>query len=272
MRCFYCGSADKAASEEHIPSAYLGSRLKTRKVCKECNKRANEQIDQRMAESLQVRMPKARGDVRSIRRQSEAVMLETDGIVSTTGDPVKVRFTADGREARRAGGELVRDVVEIRYGFDSDLWLQFIAKVALGCATKLFPDAWLDERVAKALQSLLWHGPIDTVTWPAGIEAWPGELNADDLLAVGLGHDRHLVGFEAAGDCSVAFAILFGGEITCKLPLPGTAVPSEGAVWILDWHPGAPPRREGLDQAIERMLRERGWSTQQIDAVRVPAQ
>lgn len=271
MRCFYCGSENKLASEEHIPSAHLGSRLKTRKVCEPCNKRANEQIDQRMAESLQVQMPKARGDVRSIRRQGNAVTLHTNGVVSGTGEPVKLRFTRHGREARRPSGELVETVVEVRYGFNSDLWLQFIAKVALGCATKLFSDAWLDTRVAKALQSLLWHGPIDTVTWPTGVEAWPGELDADDLLAVGLGHDRHLVGFEAAGENSVAFAILFGGEIVCKLPLPGTPVPSEGAVWILDWHPGPPPNREGLDQAIERMLRERGWSANQIDAVRVSA-
>jgi hypothetical protein len=36
-------------SEEHIPSKFLGSRLKTRRVCMDCNRRAAAEIDNHFA-------------------------------------------------------------------------------------------------------------------------------------------------------------------------------------------------------------------------------
>lgn len=63
--------------------------------------------------------------------------------------------------------------------------------------------------------------------------------------------------------------MLFGAQITCRLPLPGVAVEGTGPVWVIDWHPGEPPPKEDFDDAIERMLHERGWSTAEIDAVRL---
>ncbi len=257
MRCFYCARTGRPASTEHIPSAYLGSRLTTRRVCKGCNERANLEIDDHMAKFLMVQMPKALADVRSIRRQGKQPNVEVDAVVSATGEPVRQRFTPQGREARRANGELVRDVVEVHYGFASDLWVQFIAKVALGCAAQLFSDDWLDERVAISLRSLLWHGPIDNAIWPEGIAGWPDELEPANPIRRALGDDRHLVGLVSDKD-STAIAMLFGGQIVCQLPLPGVKVPGSGSVWVLDWHPGDPPAREDYDDAIERMMRQRG--------------
>ena len=182
------------------------------------------------------------------------------------------RFSPNGRDAWRPDGTPVSDTVEISYGLDADLWLRFIAKVALGCAAQLFDDDWLDERVAVAVRSLLWHGPIDPQTFPGGLPGWPEEFDASHPVRQALGDQRHLVGLMADDDdsgSSVAIAMLFGGQITCRLPLPGVAVQGSGPAWVIDWHPGDPPPREDFDEAVERMLRERGWSTQQIDGARL---
>jgi HNH endonuclease len=152
MRCFYCAGTGKPASEEHIPSQFLGSRLKTRRVCRDCNARAAREIDGRFADYLMVKMPKALADVRSIKHQGKEPSFETDATISATGERVRVRFTPRGREVRRPSGEKVHDVIEVQYGLDSDLWVQFNAKVALRCAAKLFPDEWLDEPLARALR------------------------------------------------------------------------------------------------------------------------
>jgi hypothetical protein len=165
----------------------------------------------------------------------------------------------------------VGEPVEISYGFDSDLWVRFIAKVALGCASQLFADEWLDEPLARALRDLLWQGPIDNAIWPGGIPGWPGELEAEHPARRALGEDRHMVGLLADDDelgAVSAIALLFGGQIVSRLPLPGLAVPDAGRVWILDWQHAAAPQPEDYDSAIERMLRGRGWSASQIDDLR----
>lgn len=271
MRCFYCAATDKAASEEHIPSQFLGSRLKTRRVCRDCNARAAREIDDRFAGYLMVKMPKALADVRSIKHQGKEPSFETDSIISATGEPVRLRFTPQGRQARRANGEIVHEPVEVRYGLDSDLWVRFIAKVALGCATQLVPDEWLDEPLARALRALLWHGPIDNTIWPEGVPGWPGELEPEHPARRALREDQHMVGLLADDDelgAVSAIALLFGGQITSRLPLPGLAVPNSGRVWILDWQHPVAPQPEDYDSAIERMLRGRGWSASEIDDLR----
>ncbi|MDQ3729630.1 MAG: hypothetical protein M3355_08570, partial [Actinomycetota bacterium] len=215
----------------------------------------------------------ALSDVRSLRRQQEEPVVEVDGVISASGDPVRVRFSPQGREARRPNGRGVEAVVEVAYELDPDLWVRFIAKVALGCAAQLFDDSWLDHPTARAARLLLWHGPIDPKVWPGGVPGSPEELGSSDPVRQALGDGRHLVGLAAADDrpgSSVALAMLFGGLITCRLPLPEVAVPGSGVVWVIDWHPGDPPPREDFDAAIERMLGERGWSTAQIDAARLP--
>jgi hypothetical protein len=273
MRCFYCARTGMPAADEHIPSAFLGSRLKTRSVCKDCNERAGQEIDNRFADYPMIRMPKALADVRSINRQSQEPYIKVDGIISATGEPVHVRFTPRGRQAHRPNGEIVHDVIEIKYGLDSDLWVRFIAKVALGCAARLFPDDWLDEPVARALRDLLWHRPpVDNAIWPSGITGWPDELEPEHPARQALGDGRHLVGLAADDDdasAAVAIALLFGGQMACSLPLPSVAVSGSGPVWIIDWRSRSVPQKEDYDTAIERLLRQRGWSTQQIDAVRV---
>jgi hypothetical protein len=274
MRCFYCARTGMPAADEHIPSAFLGSRLKTRRVCRECNERAGLEIDDRFADYLMVQMPKALADVRSIRHQRKDPSVETDGTVSGTGERVRVRFTPQGRQAQRPNGESVHDVIEIKYGLDSDLWVRFIAKVTLGCAAQLFPDDWLDEPVARALRDLLWHRPpVDNAIWPGGITGWPDELKPEHPARQALGDGRHLVGLEADDDdasAAVAIALLFGGQIACTLPLPSVAVSGSGPVWIIDWRSRSVPQKEDYDTAIERLLREQGWSTDKIDAIRLP--
>jgi hypothetical protein len=242
-------------------------------VCQDCNERAGREIDERIAAYLMVQKPKALADVRSLRHQDREPTVEVDAIISATGEPVTVRFSPNRRDASRPNGTPVSDTVEISYGFDSDLWVQFIAKVALGCAAQLFDDDWLDERVAVAVRSLLWHGPIDSQTFPDGVPGWPEELPAGHHVRQALGDQRHLVGFVDAEDkpgSSVAIAMLFGGQITCRLPLPEVGVEGSGSVWVIDWRPRDPPPREDFDEAVERMLRERGWSEDQINAARLP--
>jgi hypothetical protein len=269
MRCFYCAETGKPASEEHVPSQFLGSRLKTRRVCRDCNARADREIDTRFADYLMVQMPKALADVRSIKHQGKEPSIETHATISATGERVRARFTPRGREARRPSGETVHDVIEVRYGLASDLWMQFTAKVALGCAAKLLPDEWLDEPLARALRSILWRGPIDNSIWPNGIPGWPDELDPEHPARQALGNERHMIGLLANDEeTPSAFALLFGGQITCGLPLPGLALPGSGRVWVLDWRPGDPPQAEDYDSAIERLLRDRGWSTSQINRLK----
>jgi hypothetical protein len=220
-----------------------------------------------------VQMPRALANVRSIAHQSTDPTVETDAIVSATGEPVSIQFSPRGRRIRRASGEQVRDVVEIKYGLDSDLWVRFIAKVALGCASKLLDEKWLDGTLAKGLQALLWHRPIDPVIWPGGIPAWPGELPCDHPARHALGDRRHLVGFETClkdAGSAVATAVLFGGQLVCTLPLPGFICAGSGPVWILDWRSPHVPHREDYDTAIERLLSEQGWSAERIDSLRLP--
>ncbi len=76
-----------------------------------------------------------------------------------------------------------------------------------------------------------------------------------------------LVGYD--GPNHFAFAHLFGGRLACALTLPGLA--TDGAsVGVLDSRLGEPPTPEGYDSAIERMLREQGWSPADIDGLRRP--
>jgi HNH endonuclease len=263
MRCFYCARTGMSASEEHIPCAFLGSRLKTRRVCRDCNERAGREIDDRLAAYQMVQMPKALADVRNVRRQGREPCLKVDGIRSGSGERVRVRFTPQGRQARRPNGEIVHGAIETKYGLDSNLWVRFIAKVALGCAAQLFPEEWLDWPIARALRDLLWRGPIDKAIWPDGISGWPGELELEHPARQALGGGRHLVGLiadEADATSAVVIALLFGGQIACSLPLPAVAVPGSGPVWVLDWRSRAVPQQEDYEAAIERLLAGRGWS------------
>jgi hypothetical protein len=246
--------------------------LKTRLVCSDCNGRTGREIDERLAAYLMVKMQMALADVRSLRHQQKEPVVDTDAVISHSGEPATIRFSPRGREVRRPDGTPVHEIVEISYGLDSDLWVRFIAKVALGCAAQLYDDDWHDTPIASALRALLWHGRIDPAVWPHGVPGWPDELAISHPVRQGLGDDRHLIGLLAADDdvgSSVAHAFLFGGQITCALPLPGLQVDGSGPAWVIDWHPGAPPAQEDFDEAIERLLREHGWTTAQIDAVRL---
>jgi hypothetical protein len=268
MRCFYCGESGKAGSNEHVPSQFLGSRLKTRRVCSPCGARIARELDDEVARYPMVLMPKALADVRSVKHQRKRPSFSVAGAVSATGQAVEVEFSPSGRVARDGRGAAVHDVVEVRYGLGDDLWPRLIAKVALGCASLLLPDDWLDGRLAQGLQSLLWHGPIDNVLWPGGVPAACGELEADDPARLALGRQRHMIGFvgdDGANHC--AFAYLFGGQLACALPLPGLAIDGP-SVWVLDSQLREPPAPEGYDSAIERMLGGQGWSPTDIEGLR----
>jgi hypothetical protein len=123
----------------------------------------------------------------------------------------------------------VREPVEIRYDLDSDLWVRFTAKLALGCAAKLLPDEWPAQPLAGAIRDLLWHRPpIDHRFWPDGVPGWPGELDREHPARQAIGDRRHLVGFTAPADSdgsTAAVGVLFGGQIVCGLPLPGVPCP-----------------------------------------------
>jgi hypothetical protein len=262
------------AADEHVPSRYLGSRLKTRRVCRGCNERAGREIDDRMANYLMVQVPKALADVRSIKHQAKEPHAESEGVVSATGERVRLTFDPRGMQARRATGEPVREPVEIRYDLDSDLWVRFTAKLALGCAAKLLPDEWPARPLAGAIRDLLWHRPpIDHRFWPDGVPGWPGELDREHPARQAIGDRRHLVGFTAPADSdgsTAAVGVLFGGQIVCGLPLPGVPCPGSGRIWVIDSRSSNPPTVEDYVAAIERLLRARGWSEQKLDALRLP--
>ena len=246
MRCFYCGESGKAGSNEHVPSQFLGSRLKTRRVCSPCGARIARELDDEVARYPMVLMPKALADVRSVKHQRKPPFFSVAGAVSATGQPVEIEFSPSGQLARDGLGAVVHDVVEVRYGLGSDLWPRFIAKVALGCASLVLPDDWLDGRLARGLQSLLWHGPIDNLLWPRGVPGICGELEVDDPARLALGRQRHMIGLVGDdGPNHFAFAYLFGGQLACVLTLPGLAI--DGAsVWVLDSRQREPPTVESV--------------------------
>lgn len=276
MRCFYCGNERPSGSPEHIVPAHLGGRLTTRAVCGDCNHRAGEEIDDPLATFLMVQIPKALNDVRNIRRLSRTPQVVADAI-DPAGQDVTLKFSPSGREVVDQNGNRVADAewAEITYPFDSDLWVRLIAKISLGCASKLVDENWLDEPLARALRSVLWHGPIDPAIWPPpeGVPGWPDELVPDHAVRHALGPDRHLVSImshDGNPGSSITHLFLFGGQIVCRLPLPGFEVEGSGPAWVLDWRPAPPPQQEDFDAAIERLLREQGWDEQRIDAARLP--
>lgn len=272
MKCFYCGRAGRSGSEEHIPSAFLGSRLKTRRVCGDCNQLAGDQIDDPFSKQLLVLIPRALNDVRNIRKQSKEPFAETSAIVSASGESISVRFSPSGREASNEHGELVHETLEVTYSMDRGLWTRFAAKTALGCASLVQDEDWIDTPLADGLRELLWGGRIDPSIWPNGVPAWPEELPPDDVVRSALGERKHAIGLlnsDQETGSAVASIFLFGGTLYQRLPLPGFAVSGSGPTWVIDPAPSAPPHSEDFDDAIARLLKEQGWTHQQIEDARV---
>ncbi|MGO9900288.1 MAG: hypothetical protein ACLP0J_11470 [Solirubrobacteraceae bacterium] len=168
-------------------------------------------------------------------------------------------------------GKRVRETVEVTYGLGSDLWVQFAAKVAPGSAAKLLDDEWLDSRLARAPQSLLWHGPIDNAIWPTSVPGFPEDLSDDHILGHCLGAYQHLIGFIRPATIPPPLSpSSCWWRARLNASLPGLECGGAGRVWVIDWSTQAVPACEEYDAAVERLLRDCGWSDAQIDAVRLP--
>lgn len=192
-----------------------------------------------------VLMPKALANVRSVKHQGKEPFFAMNGSTSASGEPILVEFSPEGRVARDKLGAPVNQVFELSYGLGSDLWVRFIAKVALGCAARILPDGWLDEPLAHALRSLLWHGRIDNGIWPHGVPGSCGELEADDPARLAVGDGRHMIGLLSDdAPTGFAFSYLFGRQLACASPLPGLVIDGGSAVWVLDWRVADPPKQE----------------------------
>lgn len=276
MRCFYCGLEKPSGSKEHVVSAHLGGRLVTRKVCKECNTGAGGAIDEPISSFVNVGIPKALNDVRHSRRAGKpAGVLEVDASTST-GTPVVVRFSPAGMQVIDSSGNVLETEsvggLELSYGFGSDEWVRFGAKVALGCISRIAPDEWLDSELAKSLQILLRGGAINPNLWPTpGVQAFPVPLPAEHAIVHALGPGRHMVALiaaEAEPQSAVLGIYLFGGELTYHLALRGFEVEGSGRAWVLDPSPGPPPQDEDCEDAIERLLREQAYSDERINELR----
>jgi hypothetical protein len=149
-----------------------------------------------------------------------------------------------------------RDVapqVEARFVFRPAVWLRMAAKMALGTASLVWDDAWLDTQSAKDVQQTLWDPN------PRMDDGEPAEMvpaYRPNELAHLCDPPEHLLFFMGGADETKFVAMLFGSEVIgMPLALNGQSHPR--VAWLMDGHGGAPCELT-MDQLLEDAARRAG--------------
>jgi hypothetical protein len=149
------------------------------------------------------------------------------------------RIQADlERKVGRKGGQLsfgqrqtrvVDDKFEASFKFSPSAWLRMTAKMALGCASLVWPERWLDTPSAQQTQQLLWDQSGKDGTVPA---------QPDGPLVHLCSAPEHLLFFMGQGQRTKFVAMVFGNEVVgLDLELHGESHPQ--TAWLMDGRGGA---------------------------------
>lgn len=296
-RCWFCGELDLPLTDEHVLSQEnFGGRLEaSRRVCAPCNREAGRlehlvattpplvQYVGKAATALRPKRPRfpemeailpdgARGRAALTPEGTRIVSWEPRQI-GMEGD-VEVWEVAEGEEEkferrRLARGQRVRAVGrplgEVGYmqltrgmGVEAfELWPRFAAKVALGCASLVLPETWLDSRGARALQDLFQRGHAPKSVWRGRLKLpfpWLPELDAESLLAQALHPHEHIlaVSKNEQGEGALVEMIFFGA-VLYRIDLFDAECPDDEPAWLLS--PSGPaPVREPWEMLYARLL------------------
>jgi hypothetical protein len=299
-RCFYCANALDASPEpEHVLPAAINADLTTRRVCTPCNHWAGTEVDHPWLGSHLVRECRHRWNVpdrygRTVPEIAYKGKLNDgdDALVTIDGSDVRIRripkqvedgqsitFTGyDQTEFDRAVLRLQQrhpqlvapkelTVIETTFTATVNLeasvhiWPRFAAKVALGVASLVVDDSWLDTPTAIELRDVLQNGhpasELAALDHP-GV-AWsavPFELVAGTHMLL---PPQHLLTFETTAEEGDWLVIVVFGELVYRLPLNplwGDATPQS---WLFG--PTTPQPRQ-LPPAVQYVITslENGWS------------
>lgn len=298
-RCFYCADElDGVPEPEHILPAAINAGLTTRRVCTPCNHWAGTEVDRPWLETAGVREARLRwkvpdrwggtvskivykgalpdGDAAlivltddnvEIRRRPQAV--DNGDTITLTGYNQPEYAKAIGRLRQRYPNleapeelTLVNGLLTATVNLHSNvhIWPRFVAKVALGVASLVADDSWIDSSDATGLRGVLRHGHYTTeqaaldqpgVAWSAiPLELRPG---THPLLP-----PQHLLTFESTEDEGEWLVIVVFGQLLYRVPLNLDWPPSGPQSWLFS-EGVAKPRQ--LPAAVQFYLlsTENGW-------------
>lgn len=241
--------------------ASLGGSWIDRRVCGQCNARANDVADRLVAQDFLVRFLRSHYEVadRYGRVPSPPVVaarLESGGVVKATlgnsGPTFKAGVPADVADSLQLGtpdaeGRL-RELFARGHGAASgdeagdsisaarlaqrrvtppEAWSRFIAKLGLACGREAYGDEWLDDRQAVILSRDLLGGGAPRFAQrthhPPVEPAWPFEP------------PRHQLWIEPRDDTAILMVAIFG-QILGAVPVNDLPAEARVSSWTLDPH------------------------------------
>ncbi len=163
---------------------------------------------------------------------------ETDGYLAD-GKPVRVRFDEAGAKvASRLGREPDEPeprLAGMKWGIGTSNfaeWPRLGAKVALGLASIVLDDHWLDTRGARAVQAMFFDQRWEANVLAFAPDLWAPEIGESEPFA-NLAPGEHVIGlcdWDDDGPC--AWMILFGA-VRYRVSIPDANIPPEQPTWLL---------------------------------------
>ena len=148
------------------------------------------------------------------------------------------RIQADlERKVGRKGGKLtfgprqtrqIDNAFQASFNFSPTTWLRMTAKMALGCASLVWSENWLDSSSAQQTQQLLWDQSGKEGTVPVQPEA---------ALVHLCSAPEHLLFFMGQGQRTKFVAMIFGNEVV-GLDLELHGEPHAQTAWLMDGRGG----------------------------------
>lgn len=187
----------------------------------------------------------------------EVIPTATGFDVSAADNAELDRIQADlERKVGRKGGKLtfgqrqtrpVADEFRASFNFSPSAWLRMTAKMALGCASLVWSDNWLDTASARQTQQMLWDHSGKEGTVPA---------QPDATLAHLCSAPEHLLFFMGRGQQTKFVAMIFSNEVVgLDFELDGESHPQ--TAWRMDGRGGA-AQALTMDELVLRAAQNAG--------------
>lgn len=282
---------------EHILPAAVGATLITDKVCSDCNRRAGSEVDwpwQNWPLIMELRHRFAVLDrdgkpARPVTWPGQLVSGDARAAVDVKGERVDVRilpseydedgvrvFEGDEADLAKRRQRILRKSPDARivplpsrtlpgplsakveWTLSVHIWPRFMAKVALGVASLIAEEAWVETQEAAQLRRVLWTGDqstVDTEMLPHG-KAWsiaPVDLTG---LEHPLNPPEHLIRLEWWQEQWWVVLVAFG---TFQYGVPvsfGSATADQPVAWLFEplAHKHTPLTANALQAELERRM------------------